>query len=154
MIYLDCDGVLADFDRGAGEVLGMLPSEFEARFGSEEFWKRISETPDFFADLEPMVDAFVLYEAVRHTNPAILTGVPRGGWSEIPKRQWAERYFPGVLVITCFSAHKHHYRKAGDVLIDDRDRYRDRWEMNGGIFIHHISAEDSIDQLFDREILP
>ena len=32
-LFLDCDGVLADFDAGARELLGMTPREFEQRFG-------------------------------------------------------------------------------------------------------------------------
>ena len=32
-LFLDCDGVLADFDAGARELLGMTPRAFEQRFG-------------------------------------------------------------------------------------------------------------------------
>jgi hypothetical protein len=32
-LYLDCDGVLADFDRGATQLLGMPPRVFEKRRG-------------------------------------------------------------------------------------------------------------------------
>jgi hypothetical protein len=64
-IFLDCDGVLADFDKGAEDVLGMHPRVFEKRFNPGLFWKRLATTPDFFANLEPMADAFELYEAGR-----------------------------------------------------------------------------------------
>ena len=33
MIFLDCDGVLADFDGGARKVFGMHPAKFECRLG-------------------------------------------------------------------------------------------------------------------------
>jgi hypothetical protein len=146
-VYLDCDGVLADFDRGAEKILGAPPHVFEKRHGAGEFWKRLARAPDFFDSLEPMADAMVLYEAVRHLDPIILTGLPRGKWAEPQKRRWAERHFPGVPVITTMAALKHEHRHPGDALVDDRDKHRHLWENEGGIFIHHKSAADSIAQL-------
>jgi hypothetical protein len=94
-IFLDCDGVLADFDKGAAKVLGMSPNEYERRFGLKNFWTKLAAAPDFFNTLDLLPDAIDLFEAVRHTNPAILTGLPRGAWAEPQKRRWAERHFPG-----------------------------------------------------------
>jgi len=143
-IYLDCDGVLADFDKGAKAVLGMHPRAYEKRFGLGKFWKALATAPEFFADLEPLPDAMALYEAVRHTSPIILTGLPRGPWAEPQKRRWAERHFPGVPVITTSAALKREHCHPGDVLVDDRDQYRHLWEQAGGVFIHHTSAAGSI----------
>jgi hypothetical protein len=149
-IYLDCDGVLADFDAGAEAIFGMSPQAFEKRHGPREFWRRLAKAPDFFGSLPLMADACELYEAVRHKNPIILTGMPRGGWAESQKRRWAERYFPGVPVITTMAALKHEHRHPGDVLVDDRDKHRHLWEHEGGIFIHHKSARRSIKELEAR----
>jgi len=146
-IFLDCDGVLADFDRGAEKIFGMPPDLFEAKCGAGEFWRRLARADGFFANLELMPDAIALYEAVRDKGPIILTGMPRGTWAEPQKRRWAAKHFPGVPVITTMAALKHEYRHPGDVLVDDRDKYRNLWEANGGVFIHHKSAADSIAQL-------
>jgi len=143
-IFLDCDGVLADFDKGAQAILGMAPRAFEKRYGPREFWKRLAAADDFFAALPPMPDAGVLYDAVRHKEPIILTGMPRGGWAEPQKRRWAERHFPGVPVITTMAALKHEHRHPGDVLVDDRDKHRDLWENEGGVFVHHKDAASSV----------
>ena len=143
-IYLDCDGVLADFDKGAEAVLGMPPARFEKRFGLGQFWKRLATTPGFFEHLDLMPDAMELYEAVRHTNPIILTGLPRGNWAEPQKRRWAERHFPGVEVITTSAALKREHCHPGDALVDDRDKFRHLWEQAGGVFIHHKDARSSI----------
>jgi hypothetical protein len=143
-VYLDCDGVLADFDKGAAAIFGMSPRDFEKRRGLGAFWKALATAPDFFAELEPMPDAHELFEAVRHLDPIILTGLPQGRWAEPQKRRWAERHFPGVEVITTRAALKREYCHPGDALVDDRDKYRALWEQAGGVFIHHTGAVDSI----------
>jgi hypothetical protein len=149
-VYLDCDGVLADFDNGAAQVFGMLPSEYERRFGLKRFWSELAAAPDFFNILEPLPDAMELFEAVRHLNPVILTGLPRGNWAEPQKRCWAERHFPGTKVITTTAALKREYCHPGDALVDDREKYRHLWEGAGGIFVHHRNATTSVKRL--REI--
>ena len=146
-IFLDCDGVLADFDRGAEAIFGMAPQAFEKRFGPREFWRRLAKAEDFFGSLPPMADGQALYEAVRHKHPIILTGMPRGDWAEPQKRRWAERHFPGVPVITTMAALKHEHRHPGDVLVDDRDKHRHLWEREGGVFVHHKDARSSIAEL-------
>ena len=146
-IFLDCDGVLADFDKGAEAILGLAPHAFEQRHGANAFWKRLARADNFFDSLEPMADAFELYEAVRHKNPIILTGLPGGTWAEPQKRRWAQRHFPGVPVITTSAALKREHCHPGDVLVDDRDQYRSLWEAEGGRFILHTSARTSIEAL-------
>ena len=143
-VYLDCDGVLADFDKGAAAVFGMRPEAYERRYGLGRFWKALATTPDFFANLDLLPDAVELFEAVRQLQPVILTGLPRGNWAEPQKRRWAERHFPGVEVITTSAALKREHCHPGDALVDDRDKYRPLWEAAGGIFIHHVSAAKSI----------
>ena len=146
-IFLDCDGVLADFERGAAKVFGMSPGEYECRFGLKKFWAKLAGTPDFFNTLELLPDAMDLFAAVRHKNPVILTGLPRGAWAEPQKRRWAERHFAGVEVITTTAALKREHCRPGDALVDDRDKYRQLWERAGGVFIHHRNAATSIKRL-------
>jgi hypothetical protein len=143
-VFLDCDGVLADFDRGAERVLGLPPRAFERRHGLGRFWAALAAAPGFFEGLEPMPDAFDLFRAVEHLRPVILTGLPRGAWAEPQKRRWAARHFPGVEVITTSAALKREHCRPGDALVDDRDKYRPLWEEAGGIFIHHRDAAGSI----------
>jgi hypothetical protein len=143
-IYLDCDGVLADFDKGAEKVLGAPPRVFEKRHGAAEFWRRLARADGFFEHLDPLRDARELYEAVKAKAPIILTGLPRGTWAEPQKRRWAERHFPGVPVITTSAALKREHCHPGDVLVDDRDQHRRLWEREGGLFILHTSAAASI----------
>jgi beta-phosphoglucomutase-like phosphatase (HAD superfamily) len=152
-VFLDCDGVLADFDKGAAQVFGMLPAAYEQRFGLRRFWSALAAAPDFFGNLDPLPDAMELFAAVRHLNPVILTGLPRGNWAEPQKRQWAARHFPGTRVITTSAALKREHCRPGDALVDDRDKYRSLWEGAGGVFIHHRTASDSIRHLRERGFL-
>jgi hypothetical protein len=153
-LFLDCDGVLADFDRGARRVLGAPPRQFEASHGISEFWRRLARAPDFYATLPLMPDAMQLYAAVRHLDPVILTGCPRGRWAEAQKESWARRHFPGVRIITCMAADKRRHAKNGDVLVDDTLKYRHLWEQAGGVFVHHTSAGDTIARLRTLGMLP
>jgi len=146
-IYLDCDGVLADFDKGAEAIFGMPPAAFETRYGAGEFWRRLAHADGFFENLEPMPDAQQLYDAVKAKAPIILTGMPRGKWAEPQKRRWAERHFPGVPMITTAAALKREHCHPGDVLVDDRPQHRKLWEKAGGLFIVHTSAKASIEAL-------
>jgi hypothetical protein len=149
-VFLDCDGVLADFDKAASAVFGMPPRQFEHRFGLAVFWKELAATPDFFARLDLLPDAMELYLPIRQLAPVILTGLPRGHWADPQKRRWAEDHFPGVPVITTTAALKYEYCHRGDALIDDREKNRHLWEGVGGIFIHLTSARTSLEQLLEN----
>ncbi|WP_100259167.1 HAD family hydrolase [Qipengyuania seohaensis] len=146
-LFLDCDGVLADFDCAAESVLGMPPRVFEKRYGLSAFWSKLAKQPDFYARLPLMPGAMTLFKAVRHLNPVILTGCPRGGWAEAQKVQWAARHFPGTEIITCMARDKRDHATAGDVLVDDTVRHRHRWEEIGGTFIQYRSAHQAIAEL-------
>lgn len=146
-LYLDCDGVLADFERGAHTLLGMSVEAFQQRHGIGAFWKRLATAPDFYAQLPLMPGAMELFEAVRHLDPVILTGLPRGNWAAPQKVQWARRHFPGTRIITTMAADKRNHCDPGDVLVDDLLKHRHLWEGAGGVFIHHRTVADTLRQL-------
>ena len=41
-IYVDCDGVLADFDTHFEDHIGLKSSHYESTHGSKRFWKPFS----------------------------------------------------------------------------------------------------------------
>lgn len=148
-IYVDMDGVLADFDRAAWERLGIRdPRKVESDVGADEFWRRIGLIPHFYRTLPLMPDARLLWDglvAASPTPPVILTGVP---WSietaVVDKLVWATEHFPGVEVIPCAAKDKARWCIPGDVLIDDWPKYQALWEAAGGRFIVHVSAAESL----------
>jgi len=139
-LYLDCDGVLADFDTGAAAILGLPPRAYEKRHGLGRFWQKLATAPDFYFGLKLLPDAMDLFEAVRHLDPIILTGLPRGNWAADQKVRWAALHFPGTRIITTLARDKRDHAREGDVLVDDQLRHRHLWEEAGGIFVHHKSA--------------
>jgi deoxypyrimidine-specific 5' nucleotidase type C protein (NT5C) len=146
-LFLDADGVLADFDEGARRLLGMDLRTFEAKHGRGGFWKRLANAKNFYGTLPEMVDARLLFDGVKHLGPTILTGLPLGRWAAPQKVEWAAAHFPGVPIITCMARDKHKHMKPGDVLVDDRENHRAAYEAAGVLFVHHKSAAESLRQL-------
>jgi hypothetical protein len=146
-LFLDCDGVLADFDEGVRRLLGMTPRDYERKHGRGAFWGRLAKAENFYGTLPEMRDARLLFDAVRHLEPTILTGLPLGSWAAPQKVEWAVEHFPGVPIITCMARDKHKHMHAGDVLVDDRENHRAAYEAAGVVFVHHRNAADTLKQL-------
>ena len=146
-LFLDADGVLADFDEGARRLLGMTVREYERKHGRGAFWKRLAQAENFYGALPEMADARLLFDAVKHLEPTILTGLPLGNWAAPQKVKWAAEHFPGVPIITCMARDKHKHMHSGDVLVDDRENHRAAYEAAGVVFVHHKNAGDTLRQL-------
>jgi len=151
-LFLDCDGVLADFDLAARQLLRMTPKQYITTHGRGAFWSKLAKAKNFYGSLPEMPDARRLFDAVKHLDPTILTGLPLGKWAAPQKIEWAAEHFPGVPIITCMAADKHKHMHPGDVLVDDREKHRAAYEAAGVVFVHHKNAEDSLRQL--AEIFP
>lgn len=147
-LYLNLDGVLADFDRSAGQILKTDNIyKFEFVHGPDEFWRRINAVPRFFQQLQQMPDAGVLWASVRHLSPHILTALPKTDPDRVDrqKRAWVSVNFgSGVQVTTCPTKDKPRYCSPGDILVDDRAVNREAWKAQGGTFLLHTSARDTV----------
>jgi 5'(3')-deoxyribonucleotidase len=138
VIFVDMDGVLADFDTAATAALGAVPDR-----DSTAFWATLHALGGFYRTMPKLPDADALMAGLRARGyrPIILTGVP----VSIPtaaddKRAWAAEHFPGTEVITTAARLKSRWAWPGDVLIDDQTTYRALWEAAGGRYIVHTSA--------------
>ena len=140
-LFLDLDGVLADFDRGVQAVTGQRPETLPLK----AMWRALARAPGFFETLEFMQDAEALWRFCAAHHPTILTGLPLGAWAPEQKRRWVARMLGAhVPVITCMSREKARWSGPGHVLVDDRASTRAAWEAAGGVFIHHTDAATSI----------
>jgi hypothetical protein len=150
-LYIDLDGVLADFDTGAQRVIGTTDTyKWEWVHGTTKFWGMLDAADEFFYNLPPMADADFLWGAVKHLNPTILTALPKRGAAAVDqqKRAWvAENLGIDVPVITCQTSEKPDYCLPGDVLIDDRTVNAERWNGALGTFVWHIDAYRTVGKL-------
>ena len=147
-LYLDVDGVLADFDGGVQRLTGMTPDQLEAARGRGGFWKALARADGFYANLDVLPGAAEMVDTVRHLKPIMLTGLPLGKWAAPQKRIWAESHFPDLKIITCMAADKWRYARPGDVLVDDREKARNPWIDKGkGRFVLHRSPEATLEEL-------
>jgi len=152
MIFVDLDGVLADFDRGYREEFGTDASKATDNVD----WKKVRARQGFYERLHPMPDALEMFGIIGDIcdeyglgDPTILTGVP-ASVPEAPenKIRWVHRHISRfVPVITCPSKNKSHFCERGDVLIDDWEKYRDLWIAKGGVFITHTDPASTISVL-------
>lgn len=145
-LYLDMDGVLADFDTHHRNTFGY---ERERHTG----WSHIY--PGWFRSMPPMPDMSKLITAVAHLNPIVLTGTPRSvNMAGNEKVEWVKANIgAGVGVICCPAREKRLYCRPGDILVDDSAEHRALWEGAGGVWVQHTSADDTIRELGDLGVL-
>jgi len=142
-VFVDMDGVLADFDTGYEMFFGVRPDKATDSVD----WRLVRDRPHFYRDLPPMPDFQELWDGLRHLDPTILTGVPHSvREAEANKREWVDRHIgPTARMIGCRSIDKClHMEHRGDVLIDDWTKYRHVWINQGGHWITHTSARESL----------
>lgn len=140
-LFLDLDGVLADFDAGFPAIFGVDHRTLD----SSVMWAMIRDHSNYFGALKPMPGAIEFVESVRHLNPTILTALPHS-FEEKARREklgWAEEHIPGIPVITVVGGlnKPRHMRQKLDVLVDDWKKNTDAWALSGGIAILHESFE-------------
>ena len=151
-VFVDLDGVLADFDTGYERIAGSKPD----KRADNVDWQKIVAVPGFYADLSLMPDAKRLWDFLSlylEKKPIILTGVPRSvPEAGTDKRVMVTRNFGAdTTMLWCPSAEKCKYAKQGDILIDDWTKYQHLWLAAGGRWITHTSAESSIRQLLKMD---
>ena len=152
-IFVDMDGVLADFNTGVETLTGReFPNTDQ---GHNDYDERKEELTNkrLFRSLPPLPDMYDLIAYIRHTGLPweILTaaGVVNRELVVWDKNEWIRQYVSPSVVVTCTmtGSQKGMFALEGSVLIDDRKKNIEAWEDNGGIGILHTSAEDTINQL-------
>jgi len=141
-LFVDMDGVLADFDRHHETVFGVRSDK---RADSVD-WAAVRQVKDFYLNIPPMPDLALLWRRIERYRPIILTGVPQAvEEASDNKRAWVRLHLGAqVQVRCCLSREKCLHASPGDILIDDWEKYRDLWVAKGGVWITHRSAAETI----------
>lgn len=158
-IYLDMDGVVADFDTAAEQFLG-IPRRVDYVQGhyklSREEWARLKTQPRFYRTLPLMPQAHELVSVARQYRDRLgwqlkfLTAVPKDDdvpWAFYDKVLWAQDHWPDIPVF--FGPHstdKWRHCRGGDILVDDREDNCSAWSAAGGWAFHvvHRNIEPAI----------
>ena len=157
-VYIDMDGVLADFDKGVQELAGFQRLSQEERDDDKvnAMWTAVRAVPHFYDKLEPMPGAISMFHRIYEEygeRCEILTGLPKP-YRRIPdaeadKRKWVSRLLSDKIVVnTGIREDKVKFCKDKScILIDDLRSNIDDWEKHGGTGILFVSNEDALTKL-------
>ena len=160
-IYLDMDGVLANFFKAFAEKHGK--SHWKAIQNKEKAILELKGT-DFFNTLEPFDTTFELVKYVKavagHDGWGICSSPLRGDRdnSAYWKRIWLEKHniMPEVdkLIFTGMKEKYATNRLDGspNILIDDKPTNIERWIAKGGIGIRYQADQDDLVEYLFEEI--
>ena len=150
-IYLDMDGVIANFERRYTELYGQISEQVRRSVFRDNF-KHFIETEQF-ATLELMDDARELISYLESLDipTEILSST---AYDEVyatismQKSRWLTTHnvtFKGNFVPG--KRHKYKWARPGAIIIDDTFSVIEDWEKAGGIAIHHRNTSATINQL-------
>lgn len=147
-LYLDLDGVMADFDTHHQANFGWVPSHDL----TDEQWQAIHDQPSFFLDMPMCEGAHGLFQALWDYRPIILTACPKTNYQHVArqKRQWVKNHLgSAITVLPVIGGHnKPMFMHAkGDILIDDYGKNCRAWEAEGGRAIKHVTAAQTLKEL-------
>lgn len=155
-IFIDLDGVLANFELGVHNLGFNLEKIMNSNDNKKKgfLWSTIRKNPDFWYNLELLEDALTLWDYFKNKDVYILTGIPVTFGKEdfekvkLAKVNWVKKHLNlnDDKIICCITSKKpsfivpnHH-----NILIDDTTKNISNWLNAGGTGIIHKSTEKSI----------
>lgn len=145
-LYLDMDGVLADFNRGAQKILGASDAERGQAIENDRWtadqWQQLIKNPNLYRTLPKTPQADQLVDVARKFRDnlgwrlRVLTAIPRA--NDVPeafqdKILWIQEYYPDITVyFGPYSRDKARHCRPGDILVDDRRDNCLDWQKQGG----------------------
>jgi 5'-nucleotidase len=149
-LYLDLDGVMADFDAHFPAIFGVD----HRGLADDDMWAVINAHPSYFRDMPVCQGALQFFDDIRHLEPIILTACPRTNYAHAArqKREWVRHHLgTGLTVLPVMGGrNKPLFMHApGDVLVDDFERNTNAWTEAGGEAILHRNFDDTRAALAD-----
>lgn len=151
MIYVDMDGVIADFTKRYKEKFGVSPEEARGKNFGPNFEKFIEDGEFGKLDTMPDMGLLIGYLNTLSIPKEILssTANPENhGFIAPQKQMWLNKY--GITYPTNFvpgKKHKAKYATPTSIIIDDTRSIIEDWNEAGGIGILHTDAVSTIAML-------
>jgi len=152
-IYVDMDGVIANFERRYTELYGKIPEEQRRSSFRTNFGDFIATGQ--FATLELMPDGRKLINALDVLNipKEILSStayqevyesiaMQKARWLATHNIAWKQNFVPGKHL-------KYKWATPNSIIIDDTLSVIEDWKEAGGIGIHHKNTEQTLSELMD-----
>ena len=161
-IYIDMDGVVADFDTFVSNLLGRPIGWNDSKQDlTDEEWVKLASVDSLYYQLPMMPDATKLVAYAKSLSTrfyvGFLTAIPRRTTipsAQADKQAWVSKYFPGMRMdIGPFSRDKQKWCIPGDILIDDRPSNIAEWTAAGGIAVYHTGDVNATIKYINRTIL-
>ena len=155
-LYIDMDGVVADFNGFASTVLHE-PVDFATEKWTPEQWEKLRNHPCLYKYLPKTPQADEVIALARRFRKELgwevymLTAVPKA--NDVPdafsdKIHWMLRHYPDIAVrFGPFAKNKKDHCEPGDVLFDDRPSNCEEWRQSGGRAILAKDADRALEEL-------
>lgn len=149
-IYLDLDGVMADFDAHFPAVFG----RDHRGMADDDLWATINAHPSYFRDMPVCLGAKEFFREIEHLSPIVLTACPKSNYAHVArqKRAWVREHLSDAITILPVMGGRNKalfMHAPGDILIDDFERNTKAWEEEGGVAILHQSFGQTEKELAD-----
>jgi 5'(3')-deoxyribonucleotidase len=151
VIYLDMDGVLADFKKGVAKMLSVVIENDHQGHLAYDAQKEKLTSQRLFRHLKPYPDMFELVQFCRslrdshgiRTEILTATGSINREIVVQDKREWIDEWVDPNMIVNCVEkgGSKRGYAQPGYLLIDDRKSNIKSFTDVGGLGILHISGD-------------
>lgn len=147
-LYLDLDGVMADFDAHFPKTFGLD----HRSMANNAMWATINAHPTYFRDMPPCPGAIEFFRDIEHLSPTILTACPKTNYAHAAtqKRSWVREHLGHDVTVLPVAGGRFKplfIHAPGDILIDDFERNAVAWDAAGGVAILHESFDATRIQL-------
>jgi hypothetical protein len=153
LVFIDMDGVVADFDKHVVEVYGK-PMESMTNKEKDRFWDAECVAFRFFANSPLIQEGASLVKSLCEASFPVSFLTSTGGQLqhiEIAKQKldFLQRHGFGDLPVAFATgtASKATFASPSNVLVDDREKVVDAFRSNGGVA--HLFQRDRWQSVFD-----
>lgn len=147
IIFIDMDGVLADFD-------GYILQRYKSKSMWNDKWADIDN--NVFMQLDKMEGADTLMDYVQIYYPRFLTAIPthdKCPTARIDKMAWMSKHYNALPwdVNVVYREEKQLFAVgeflSPNILIDDNEQNCNEWANKGGVSIHYKTPSQAIEEL-------